>query len=47
VTSRWLGLIELCLVLGVAVGWGLLELAALRLDRRKSERKSREAPRER
>ena len=31
----WLGLIELVVVLMFAVGWGVLELVALRLDRRR------------
>jgi len=39
VTHRpWLGLIELFVVLSFAVGWGILELVALRMDRHKKMR---------
>jgi hypothetical protein len=31
----WLGLIELFVVLSFAAGWGILELVALRMDRRR------------
>jgi hypothetical protein len=31
----WLGLIELLVVLSFAAGWGILELVALRMDRRR------------
>lgn len=34
---KWLGLIELFVVLLFAVGWGVLELVVLRLDRRRTE----------
>jgi hypothetical protein len=33
--SDWLGLMEMVLVLGVALGWGIWELYALRRDRRR------------
>jgi hypothetical protein len=32
--STWLGLIELFVVLLFALGWGILELFTLRLDKR-------------
>ncbi len=32
----WAGLIELFVVLLFVVGWGVLELVALRIDRRKA-----------
>jgi len=31
----WLGLIELFVVLAFALGWGIVELVALRIDRRR------------
>ena len=39
----WLGLIELLVVLLFAVGWGVLELVGLRMDRRKREAAERAA----
>jgi hypothetical protein len=36
-----LGLIELIVVLMFAVGWGVLELVTLRMDRRRCEEASR------
>ena len=33
--SPWLGLIELFVVLLFALGWGILELVTLRLDKRR------------
>lgn len=33
----WLGLIELLVVLMFALGWGVLELVALRLARREAD----------
>lgn len=42
----WLGLIEMLVVLLFGVGWGILELVGLRLDRKKreaAERAAREA----
>ena len=33
--SPWLGLIELFVVLLFALGWGILELFTLRLDKRR------------
>jgi hypothetical protein len=43
----WLGLIELFVVLSFAAGWGILELVALRMDRRRRlrERASEGNPR--
>jgi hypothetical protein len=35
----WLGLIELGVVLLFALGWGILELVCLRLDRRREAEK--------
>ncbi len=32
----WLGFIELFVVLMFAIGWGVLELVVLRMDRRKA-----------
>jgi len=42
------GLIELFVVLLFGVGWGVIELVALRLDRQKAEREraAADAPRE-
>jgi len=39
--GKYYGLIELFVVLLFALGWGVLELVALRLDRRKEERERR------
>ena len=38
--GSWVGLLELFVALGFALGFGILELVALRLDR---QRKAREA----
>ncbi len=35
--SDWLGLMELAMVLAFVVGWGVLELVGLRMDRRRRE----------
>jgi hypothetical protein len=35
--SGWLGLMEMALVLGVALGWGFWELYSLRRDKRRRE----------
>lgn len=43
-SSPWLGLIEMGVVLMFALGWAILELVGLRLDRRRKveqERKDR------
>lgn len=45
-SQSWLGLIEMFVVLLFGVGWGILELVGLRLDRKKreaAERAAREA----
>ena len=39
-----LGLIELGVVLTFGIGWAVLELVALRRDRRKQERAAAKAP---
>lgn len=49
--SPWLGLIELFVVLLFALGWGILELFTLRLDKRRRAQveragKSDEPPRD-
>jgi hypothetical protein len=36
--SPWLGLIEMGVVLMFGIGWGVLELVGLRLDRKRKER---------
>jgi hypothetical protein len=41
----WLGLIELFVVLMFVVGWGILELVTLRMDRRRAAEASKDAPR--
>jgi hypothetical protein len=41
--QSWLGFIELLVVMLFAVGWGILELYTLRLDRKKEEAKRRAA----
>lgn len=33
--GNWLGFLELLIVFGFALGWGVLELVALRLDRKR------------
>jgi len=40
--SRWLGLIELFVVLGFALAYGAVELYALRLDRRRAAQRAAE-----
>ena len=40
--SPWLGLIELFVVLLFALGWGILELFTLRLDKRRKAQASRQ-----
>jgi hypothetical protein len=35
--SSWLGLMEMALVLGVALGWGFWELYSLRKDRQRRD----------
>lgn len=34
--SSWFGLIELFVVFGAVMGWGILELVCLRLDRKRN-----------
>lgn len=41
--SSWLGLIELGVVLAFVLGWGVLELVGLRMDRRRREEAERVA----
>jgi hypothetical protein len=36
--SPWLGFIEMGVVLMFGIGWGILELVGLRLDRKRKER---------
>jgi hypothetical protein len=44
VDSPWLGLIELAVVLLFALGWAILELVGLRLDRqRKAQSQNRKS----
>lgn len=43
--SGWLGLIELGVVLVFVLGWGVLELVGLRMDRRRREEAERAAAR--
>ena len=38
-SSPWLGFIEMGVVLLFGVGWGVLELVGLRLDRKRREEK--------
>jgi hypothetical protein len=38
--SKWVGFIELFVVLGFLVVWGVLELVGLRLDKQRRERES-------
>jgi hypothetical protein len=40
--SPWLGFIEMGVVLMFAVGWGILELVGLRLDRKRKEEQERQ-----
>jgi hypothetical protein len=40
VHGNWLGLLELLIVFGFALGWGVLELVALRLDKKRETRES-------
>lgn len=44
-SGNWLGLIELLVVLLFGVGWGILELYTLRLDRKKREAAARDRER--
>jgi hypothetical protein len=39
--SPWLGFIEMGVVLIFGVGWGILELVGLRLDRKRKEERER------
>jgi hypothetical protein len=41
-SSPWLGLIEMGVVLLFGVGWGVLELVGLRLDRKRKEEAKRD-----
>jgi hypothetical protein len=41
VETSWLGLIELFVVLLFAMGWGVLELVALRFDKRRKQQNDR------
>jgi hypothetical protein len=36
-SSPWLGFVEMGVVLLFALGWGILELVGLRLDRKREE----------
>jgi hypothetical protein len=40
-SSPWLGLIEMGVVLMFALGWGIVELVGLRLDRERREQQDR------
>ena len=40
--SSWIGLIELGVVVAFALGWGVLELLGLRMDKRRREAAARE-----
>jgi hypothetical protein len=42
VESGWIGLIELGVVLAFVLGWGVLELVGLRMDKRRREAAERE-----
>lgn len=42
--SSWFGLIELFVVFGAVMGWGILELVCLRLDRKRKQDSERAAP---
>jgi hypothetical protein len=44
-SSPWLGLIEMGVVLLFGVGWGVLELVGLRLDRKREEEAKRDKDR--
>jgi hypothetical protein len=37
IESSWLGIMEMGLVLGAALGWGFWELYSLRKDKRRGE----------
>jgi hypothetical protein len=39
--SPWLGFIEMGVVLMFGIGWGILELLGLRLDRKRKEAEER------
>lgn len=40
--SHWAGLIEFFVAIAFALGWAVLELEGLRLDRKKAEREETE-----
>lgn len=40
-SNSWLGLIELFVVLAFVLGWGILELVGLRLDRQREAEKQK------
>jgi hypothetical protein len=40
--NKWAGFIELFVVLGFALGWLVLELVGLRMDKRRREQAARE-----
>jgi hypothetical protein len=42
--SSYLGLLELILVFGFVLGWGVLELVGLGLDRARERDRSKEGP---
>jgi hypothetical protein len=42
--SPWLGFIEMGVVLMFGVGWGILELVGLRLDRKRKQRERDQKP---
>lgn len=42
--SNWFGLIELFVVFGAVMGFGILELVCLRLDRKRRQDSVRAAP---
>jgi hypothetical protein len=40
-SSPWLGFIEMGVVLLFALGWGIMELVGIRLDRKRGEERER------
>jgi hypothetical protein len=40
-SSPWLGFIEMGVILMFALGWGIMELVGLRLDRKRKEEQER------
>jgi hypothetical protein len=42
-SSRWVSLLELLVVLSFVLGWGVLELVALGLDWRRAEERAKQA----